>query len=278
MDKARQGRGVKLLVAVSCASRRFCMAVGGRQAVAYRAGVWQRPVRIDPHSNINTGLVMVSCASARLCAARDGVGETFIYNGRRWLGTISPKRRPSCAASALLRVLRQVRLDCLPPIPGGAQALQTISCPSLGFCMELDITNSAYRLSRRRWVHAGSIRASSPAGGSEPNVASAISCSSGHFCAALDDFGEAFIWTGRGWSRPHTFDRNLLAGGDAISCPSKTTCMAVDYDGVASAWNGITWSPAQRIDASHAYLSDVSCPTARFCIAIDQRARAVIYR
>jgi hypothetical protein len=280
--------GVKLLAAVSCVSRRFCMAVGGRQAAAYRSGGWRRPQRIDSHAGINDGLVTVSCVSARFCAAGDGVGDVFLYNGRRWSApTLVNAAQLSCAARVFCGAVVG-NGDALfydgsgwsapRPIPGAAQP-QMISCPAVGLCMALDaITNRAYRLSQGRWVHAGSIRASFPPGGSEPNVASAVSCSGPHFCAALDDFGEAFTWAGQRWSRPHTFDTSLLAGIDAVSCPSRTACMAVDYNGLATGWNGTSWSPARQIDAGRAYLNDVSCAAARFCIAVDMRARALIYR
>jgi hypothetical protein len=107
-------------------------------------------------------------------------------------------------------------------------------------------------------------------------VASA-SCSGRRFCAALDNFGEAFTWVlGGGWSRPHRFDRSLVAGADAVSCPARTGCMAVDVGGFASRWNGTTWSPKQQID-SRGGLLDVSCGTPRFCVAVEHRARALIY-
>jgi hypothetical protein len=51
--------------------------------------------------------------------------------------------------------------------------------------------------------------------------------------------------------------------------------MVVDDDGVATRWNGRTWSEAATIDPAE--LNDVSCATARFCVAIDSRGRALEY-
>jgi hypothetical protein len=136
----------------------------------------------------------------------------------------------------------------------------------------------AWRLVNGQWLDAGQLSASNPPGGSEPNVASAVSCSGPLFCAALDDWGEAFTWAHQRWSRRVTFDRNLMAAPDAVSCRSRNACMAIDENGLASAWNGRTWSRAQRIDRAGTPTTDVSCGTPRFCVAVDIQGRVVVYR
>ena len=282
--------GVRLLRAVSCVSQSFCMAVGGGQAVAYASGSWGRPQTIDSHSDINNGLVTVSCVSASFCAAGDGVGNAFIYNGSRWsspkLVTTAGLAQVSCGTVTFCGAV-DINGDALfydgsrwsrpKPIPGSSQSL-SISCPSAGSCMAMDATGTrAYRLSAGSWSTAGAIQTSEPSGGSEPNVASAVACSSPEFCAALDDFGEAFTWAGGRWSGHHAFDKNLLAGSDAVSCPATTACLAVDENGVATRWNGATWSPKQPIDPGRGGLTDVACGSPRFCVAVDIRGRALIY-
>ncbi len=281
-------RGVKALRAVSCSSRSFCIAVGGRQAVVFSSGRWQSPRTIDSHSGTTKGLVTVSCVSSKFCVAGDGVGDVFVYDGKRWssptLTAATGLLQLSCGARTFCEALG-INGDVLAfngsswsqpqRISAGSQGL-AISCPVLGFCMAMDFTGG-YRLSGAKWVSAGAIHPSQPAGGSEPNVPSAVSCAGRSFCAALDDFGEAFTWSGSKWSRPHRFDGNLLAGSDAVSCRARTSCVAVDDGGFATAWNGTAWSQKQRIDRSGA-LMDVSCGTARFCIAVDSRGRALVYR
>ena len=282
--------GVKLFRAVSCAGRSFCMAVGGGQAVAYASGSWGHPQTIDSHPDINNGLVTVSCVSASFCAAGDGAGNAFIYNGTSWssptLVTTAGLSQVSCGAKSFCGAV-DVNGDALlyngsswshpQPIPGSSQPMY-ISCPSIGFCLAMDAAGTgAYRLSAGSWKRAGSINTSQPQGGSEPDVASAVSCSSPHFCAALDDFGEAFTWPGGQWSRAHRFDTNLLAGSDAVSCSASTSCMAVDENGIATRWTGAAWSPKRRIDSAGAGLADVACGTPQFCVAVDVRGRALIY-
>ena len=291
-SKPSKVQGVKLLRAVSCVSRTFCMAVGGGQAVAYRFGVWLAPRTIDSHRGLNNGLVTVSCVPPTLCVAGDGAGTVFTYNRARWssptLMTTAGLSRLSCGAATFCgaldiigRALFYNGLSWSSPqrMPGNGQP-QSISCPSAGFCVAVDgDSSSAYRLSRGRWVHSGAVHTTNPQGGSEPNLASAISCSGRRFCAALDDFGEAFTWAaGSGWSRPHRFDGNLLDGSDAVSCRARTACMAVDEGGFMTRWNGSTWSRKRRIDPSRAGLIDVSCASARFCVAVGLNGRALIYR
>lgn len=277
--------GVNQLRAVSCVSRSFCMAVGGRKAVAFRYGVWGRAQTIDAHRG---GLITVSCVSATFCAAGDGFGDVFIYDGARWSSPTSTSTglsQLSCGARTFCGALgingEAFFFDGSSWSRSERIALATeglvISCPVAAFCMAVDFS-TGYRLSRGRWVNAGSLNPSNPPGGSEPDVPSAVSCSGRRFCAALDNFGEAFTWAGSGWSRPHGFDRNLLDGSDAVSCRARTACVAVDDNGFATSWNGSTWSVKHRIDSGQAGLIDVSCGAARFCVAVDLRARAVIYR
>lgn len=49
-------------------------------------------------------------------------------------------------------------------------------------------------------------------------------------------------------------------------------CVMGGSDGDVAVWNGTAWSSDQRIDPASA--SDVwaSCPTAEFCMAVDQLA------
>lgn len=285
-SKPSQIAGVKRLRAVSCVSRSFCMAVGRGQAVAYTGGRWGSPQTIDPSRDYVHGLNTVSCASSTFCVAGDYQGDALVYNGTSWSAPTSITNnllsQLSCAATTFC-----VALDGngdAHVYNGSSWSAQqptgdypnVISCPSVGFCVAM-VINQALRLSGGTWSDAGFIGPSEPSGGSEPNAASAISCTGRHFCAALDDFGDAFTWDGSRWSRLHRFDRNLIGGSDAVSCPTRRSCTAVDGNGFAVSWNGTRWSPKRRIDRPRAQPNDVSCPSARFCVAIDGRGRALIY-
>jgi hypothetical protein len=283
--------GVRFLAAVSCPSRSFCVAVGGGRAVTYRAGHWGRSRKIDTDSSPNGGLVTVSCTSATFCVAGDGRGNAFVYNGTKWssptpvgvmgFAQISCSTRTLCGALDLIGghalFFNGSAWSTPAPIPGSSQPM-SISCRSSDFCMALDGTSTgAWRLAGTRWVSSGSINASNPVGGSEPNVGSALACSGPRFCVALDNFGEAFTWAHGRWSRRVKFDRNLLAGTDAVSCPSQNACVVVDSTGITARWNGHGWSRARRIDDDGA-LTDVSCAASQLCMAVDARGRVLTYR
>lgn len=287
-SKPSKVAGIRSLRAVSCANRSFCMAVGGSYAVAYGSGGWRPAQKIDPSPNWRTGLLTVSCVSATFCVAGDGAGNIFVYDGTKWSGprSVTPAglTQVSCSASTFCGALDEDGHALFydgstwsePKAIPGAYTPFFISCPSVGFCTALD-TNEAFRRSAGRWAAAGSLSESEPSGGSTTDTASAISCSGPHFCAALDDFGDAFTWTGESaWSR-HRFDNSLAASPDAVSCPTRVACTAVDANGFATSWNGTQWSPKQQIDR-HRGLNDVSCPTARFCLAVALGGRALVYR
>jgi hypothetical protein len=267
------------------------MAVGHGRAVAYVSGHWKASQKIDTNTTVNGGLQTVSCVSAKFCVAGDGHGDAFVYNGKRWssptatqvtsFGQISCTSKTFCGAVANTNgaaVLFNGSTWTTPrSIPGSSQPFY-ISCRPTAFCMALDAAGvGAFRLVNSHWVSSGSLNVSNPPGGSEPNVGSAVSCAGAHFCAALDDFGEAFTWVNGKWSRPVKFDPQLLNSFDAVSCPSKNACVVVDQRGMTTRWNGRAWSTAQRID-SRASLVDVSCTSSRFCVAVDARGRALTYR
>jgi hypothetical protein len=283
--------GVQALAAISCPTAAFCMAVGNRIAVRWSNGAWSAPVAIDGHAPASGGLSTVSCSSATFCVASDGEGNAFVYNGTEWS---APQRATdnglvslSCSSPSFCGALDSVG-DALfydgsswstPRAVTGASQGVSISCLSSSFCMAVDGgATGAFRYSGSSWASAGSLNVSTPAGGSEPNVASAVSCSTQTTCAALDNFGEAFTWVGGKWSGAFQFDQDLMDGNDALSCPSASFCMVVDSDGIATSWNGTSWSPGARIDGVNSGLSDVSCPSAGRCVAVDGSGRVLTYR
>jgi len=283
--------GTRLLLAVSCPSTTFCMAVGDGDAVAYGGGRWSSPKPIDRNRSENGGLVTVSCVSDRFCMAGDGSGDAVGFDGSSWsrpvLVSSAGLAQLSCATTRFCLALDTngdaavfdgSTWSAPRPIPGSSQPL-FVACATSSFCMAIDGNAAgAYRFDGHRWQTAGQLDVSNPTGGSEPNVGSGVACPSARFCAALDDFGEAFVWSGSSWSGPHSFDPALLTASDAVSCASARFCQVVDERGLATAWNGRSWSPARRIDPTNDNLADVSCPSNGFCVAVDASGRALYYR
>ena len=276
--------GVHTLTAVSCPTTGFCMAVGGHQAISYANGQWgtaQTP---------GSGLDAVSCVSSSFCLA-GGAHSAFVYNGTSWSTPAGVARanltQISCATTTFCGAVDVQGMTWLfngsswsaPKTNVPVVTIFYISCPSSGFCMGDDNqATDTSRLQNGSWSTAGDLSVSTPQGGSEPNTGSGVSCASPSFCVALDDFGEAFTWTGGQWSPPAHFDPNLMDEEDAVSCPTANTCMVVDEIGIASRWDGHSWSSPHRIDGDEAGLADVSCASAQFCMAVDLRGRALVYR
>jgi hypothetical protein len=63
----------------------------------------------------------------------------------------------------------------------------------------------------------------------------AISCTSSHFCAAVDLSGNAVTYNGATWSSPSYVDPAVHAsyGLTGVSCPLASFCAAVDWEGNA---------------------------------------------
>ena len=86
------------------------------------------------------------------------------------------------------------------------------------------------------------------------NALNSISCTSGSFCVATDQLGNAFVYNGSSWSK-----KNINGGSalDSVSCSSPSFCMAIgqyststsnyNYDSIIYS-NGI-WSSPQPIPA-----------------------------
>jgi len=102
--------------------------------------------------------------------------------------------------------------------------------------------------------------------GSPPSLAS-VSCTSQHFCAAVDNAGNTLVFEGHAWSRPAFLDVNTY-GFTSVSCATPAFCVAVDYDGFETTWTGHRWSAVHSIDQTGTGLS-VSCPTVDFCAVVD---------
>lgn len=124
-------------------------------------------------------------------------------------------------------------------------------------------------------------------GGAGDETLSAVSCASAPVCMAVgSDFYNSYHltaerWDGARWSGERQLATPGWAGsaglGD-VSCPTDTFCMAVgtftdaqDNGHTAAArWDGSGWAvmTTGNFPGQYAGLSNVSCPSARFCLAL----------
>lgn len=288
------------LQSVSCPTAGFCAAVdSGGRVVVYLGGAWSGPVRVDPTAALDS----VSCTGPQFCAAVDAAGNALLYNGSSWSRPVRVDRTPfaeltsvSCASSSFCAAVdgdgnalvfngsswsapQQVDLQGWTPV---SRDVATVSCPTPGSCVGVDPEDDAFYYAGGSWQTAVSIApASSP-----PVVkyANAVSCASSTFCAAAQNPGQVVAYNGTQWSDPVEADpTNYLA---SLSCPSPMFCAAVDgllpqgfnsgsATGRALLYNGIAWSSPEDIDGD-GILQSISCPSAQFCMAVDQAGHAVI--
>jgi hypothetical protein len=119
----------------------------------------------------------------------------------------------------------------------------------------------------------------------------AVSCATSNFCVATDQSGQVLVSTklskGGGWSAPAKVDSAGPLTG--ISCASTSFCAAVDQVGALvysthPSGGAKAWSHPARIDSALAVgggysgLTDISCPSAKLCVAVDNGAKGnVVY-
>lgn len=126
-------------------------------------------------------------------------------------------------------------------------------------------------------------------------IAESVSCRSSSFCLAVGSGGggtliyDAQTFNGTEWSQPVSIDPND-GGLDAVSCVTHTFCVAVDTFGRTTTFNGKLWSQPTMIDpdvliadnpdgsrAGIGGLESISCPSVRFCVAVDNNQNELTY-
>lgn len=210
-------------------------------------------------------------------------------------------RRSPAAALAVLCVLtgvltdgsaqaRVARFHWRPPVAvdrrGGG--LAAVSCPSVKLCVAIDgkgyvLTTSAPGGPAGRWARTGA----RIFGASHPQPR--IDCRSARLCAVADQTSEVVVSrrpTGGGVSSWLSVPIDPAARVQSISCPSIALCVAVDDRGNilstttpttptsgASAWRIVRVDPAA--DDGQEGIYAVSCPSARFCAAVDDQGNVL---
>ena len=260
-----------VLRAVSCPSRKFCVAVGsalrrGRDAAVverWNGSRWSlqsthtRDLRIPQLNG-------VSCMSAKVCIAvgsRFGGSLVERWNGSRW----TP-----------LRSLPQVSL-------GAVSCSSAEDCTAVGFGGNRPV---AERLHKRKQ----SIKPMSDPGG-EPGGAAfqGLACSSATACVAVgffypDSSGDTAPvlerLNGHHWSIVAVGAAQTRGRLGGVSCPASRTCTAVGSLSTPSTsftwalhWSGKSWSKQTTPNPTapaFAQLSAVSCVSLTACTAVGQ--------
>ena len=266
------------LNAVSCASKRDCVAVGFQDRSVtndpvalvehWNGSTWSIEQTPTPGAPVRSGwLSAVSCASTSACVA---VGLSYGADSKprplveRWDGSSWSVQR-------------------LPRL-GDAEALDGVSCASSTDCMAVGYGRAlvAAHWNGARW-RAQRISFRDRAG--RPNALAGVACTPGRcvavgwdnvgLCGADQSFYSVPIfgsWTEQVWSLRR--QPNLACASDAdsgghvmnaVSCTSSVACTAVG-SGV-SRWDGRRWS-IQPAPIGTDVLGGVSCPATNACTAV----------
>jgi len=278
---ARAAKPVDQLTAVSCPSKRMCVAVGtthlgqGMLAERWNGRRWAT-MRLAQPTGGTGSLDGVSCTSARACTAVGwGPGGTLAerWNGSTW------------------------RIQPTPSPGGDGIPFAAVSCGSAASCTvvgyysfnDLGFTNNT--LAEHWDGQAWSMQSLPPAGniggdlGSiscRPSACTAVGYINGQSDEGPGTAPLAMRWNGTAWAlqpTPGDATQNETSGLTGVSCPSARSCTAVgvsDQGGpLILRWNGTTWhSQAVTNVALNYALSAVSCTSATACMAIGSDAAA----
>ncbi len=270
------------LSSVACTSVRFCVAVDqyGR-FVRYDGSKWSPPASIDD----GIPLIAVSCASSAFCATVAGGpgpdGEAFLYGGatKGWsppveitpgspsLQSVSCPSLNFCMAADATSVVTYNGTTWSAPaiIDSTAEGIAQVSCISAKFCVEVEYNRLARWFNGKSWAKQVVV--------SRHSTLRSVSCVSPTFCVALNDAGYTFVFNGKSWSGATNTDQAVLK---AMDCVTATFCMAVG-DQFAEVFNGKTWSTSATIAPAGSAVDAVSCISATFCDAVDLVGDSIVY-
>lgn len=254
---------------VSCASARFCEAVGSygitagaRLAFAaqWNGTSWHVQRMRNPLGGTLVSVTGVSCVSATFCEAGGFAADTGSF-AERWDGT-------------------SWHLQAVP----GTAGVGALSCVSTSFCETVGI-GGGDMWNGSSWS-AQTIP--SPAGATFASLLG-VSCRTATSCQAVGQyndnsgttFGFGASWNGTSWSVLTTPDvaRASFTSLGAVSCAAVAACEAVgrfflgtdNPVALAESWNGTSWSAQRAVTppgAAANVLNAVSCTSVAFCEAV----------
>ena len=236
--------GAALLTGVSCASTTFCVAAGLAEtsdvaqpfAEQWNGTTWSMAALPEPASGLQSEPLNVSCGSTSACmvigiSAPTGGGTeqpwSAYWNGTSWTSPV------------------------VPPDPGGATVMSSVSCVGNGFCTAVGyFTPSgssgtpAYQNIIDTWNGASWTAATAASTSSSSNILAGVSCFSATSCTAVgaslsgssSSGPQIQTWNGAAWSaqsvpsNPGSAEDLLLA----VDCLTDWSCVAVGAAGVTS--------------------------------------------
>ena len=278
------------LVAVSCVSHTFCMALGNNSADVFYGNQWGpagNPGAIDSNSGPGLGTFggkSVSCASTTNCAAIDTTGHTLVWNGSIWgppvptfPGALGGAEVSCATVSFCLAVAAHGNSDTelqstfngstwTTPAPTGVpHRIESLTCVTKRLCMATDSKGNLLIDNSGNWT----IPKLSLQGKAE-----AVSCVIPTFCMVVGGLNDAWTYDGRRWSAPHRFNEGPIET-ETVSCMNSTTCLVAGTAIAAQAPISLAldsnnhWTTARTSINIFGGFSGLTCPTTSFCMAVE---------
>ena len=224
---------------VSCASASFCLANAGTSYASFDGSTWS--VRQLTGTQLKSWYSL-SCPSAGFCLVADDAGRTSTFDGSNWSTPVSVT---------------------------GDQSAWSVSCASASFCVAVNSSDVA------TFNGTGWSASSTP----DAHSLESVSCSSSTDCRASDSVGAVVSFDGSHWSSPVQVESY---GPTIISCSAAGTCGLIKESqaftgATAVMFDGTSWGSPQIVDLPPGGLSDLSCTSASFCMAVDVGGYALAY-
>ena len=280
------------LDAVSCPTTSFCAALGlGDYLQTWSHGQWSAPV----FASGADALAYLSCPSATFCLAADIHGLLWRYNGRTWAAIKSPSAVAegilglSCASPTFCAVAVEPTTDKsahytssglvtfngsqwtdVKTWTGDTANWQGISCPTAKFCLLSDQNRHLATFNGKTGRQLKSLA----------TWGDSVSCASADLCL-IDAYINAAVYpvksgvqifNGRSLTYHNLSSGGFVSGGviDDVACaPGSTFCVATTAAGRSFSYDGGQWSKASIIGGKVPSPYDVSCASAKLCLAVD---------
>jgi hypothetical protein len=270
------------LLAVSCVSSSFCVAVGSIErrnqgvtlAEVYDGARWAVMPTADVPGTTDSELLGVSCSSQTACMAvgfsqdTQGVTSTLAerWNGVGW----SLQPTPGVPSSGLAAVSCWAPTACTAV--GGSGSFPN----AIGSALAERWDGTAWSLEPTPALPSGSAEALRGVSCVGPGACAAVGEEYGSAGTAF--YGVVLRWNGATWSTELRYgDRRDDYGFNAVSCRSARSCVAVGQNLVPSGGEYGMWArtrhgrwstPHSNIVADNQQLDGVACTSSRACVAV----------
>ncbi len=218
--------------------------------------------------------------------ATDYLGESFLFNGRRWMHAVPVHSNlyiseVACATTTFCVVLGQSNNANYPShgviyrfngqkwsfeanVPVSDGVAQQVSCPTTRFCLASTSSGSLLAYNGLSW------------GPMEPSITTrspgwAVSCATSTFCGVADAYGHVAVYQSGRWSKPVSFGSWIIG---SPSCPSVGFCVATALrDGLSGGatfyFSRHRWSGPEPTSAFGYAIDALSCPSDTTCMGGD---------